>query len=70
MAPNEVEYERVRRDLLIETALSVRTLEECDHAEELIIAWMKEHPRDFGILDAGEVVAMVSGKYEPPSVWT
>lgn len=65
-----MEWDEARRNGIIETALSVRTLEECDHAEELIIAWMKEHPRDFGMLDAGEVVAMVSGKYEPPSAET
>lgn len=55
------------RDEIIAFALSVRTAAECDHAEELIIAWMKENPRDFGMLDAGELVAMVSGKYEPAS---
>lgn len=70
MASREVEREQIERDEIIESALSVRTLEECEHAEGLIITWMKEHPRDFGVLDAGEVVAMVSGKYEPPSAGT
>lgn len=55
----------MNREEVIATALSARTEEQCDHAESLIIAWMKEHPRDFGMLDAGEQVAMVSGKYEP-----
>ena len=53
------------REEVIAAALSARTRKQCDRAEELIIAWMKEHPRDFGVLDAGEQVAMVSGKYEP-----
>ena len=53
------------REEVIAAALSASTREQCDHAEELIIAWMKNHPRDFGVLDAGEQVAMVSGKYEP-----
>lgn len=53
------------REEVIAAALSASTREQCDHAEELIIAWMKDHPRDFGVLDAGEQVAMVSGKYEP-----
>ena len=55
------------RNEVVAVALSASTREQCDHAEELIIAWMKEHPRDFGMLDAGEQVAMVSGKYEPLS---
>jgi len=55
----------MHREEVIATALSARTGEQCDHAEELIIAWMKDHPKDFGMLDAGEQVAMVSGKYEP-----
>ena len=53
------------REEVIAAALSARAREQCDYAEELIIAWMKDHPRDFGVLDAGEQVAMVSGKYEP-----
>jgi hypothetical protein len=55
------------RNEIIAVALSASTREQCDRAEKLIIAWMKEHPRDFGMLDAGEQVAMVSGKYEPLS---
>lgn len=57
--------EEMNREEVIAIALSARTEEQCDQAEALIIAWMQEHPRDFGMLDAGEQVAMVSGKYEP-----
>ncbi len=57
--------EELNREEVIATALSASTEEQCSHAEALIVAWMKKHPRDFGMLDAGEQVAMVSGKYEP-----
>ena len=63
----EAEREEIERGLLIVTALTANTPEKYEQAEELIIGWMRRHPRDFGMLDAGEQLAMMSGKYEPAS---
>ncbi len=63
MASEEVERGEIERDLLIVTVLNASTLEQCNGAKELIIAWMKTHPNDFGILDAGEQVAMLLDGY-------
>lgn len=65
MELDTVRQEEFRRDEIIVTVLTANTPEQYDHAEKLIIDWMKEHPRDFGMLDAGEMLAMMSGKYEP-----
>jgi len=62
MTLEEVEREEIARDLLIVTALSASTSEQCARAEGLIIAWMKKHPRDFGIL-----VAMISDRFDRPA---
>jgi hypothetical protein len=59
----EIEREEIERDLLIVTVLNATTLEQCGRAKELIIAWMQEHPKDFGMLDAGEQVAMILDGY-------
>ena len=67
MASEEVEHEEIERDEIIATVLTANTSEKYEQAEELIIGWMKQHPRDFGMLDAGEQLAMMSGKYEPAS---
>lgn len=53
----------MQRDQLIEEVLSATTLEECERAKNSIIAWMQDHPKDFGILDAGEQVAMIMDGY-------
>ncbi len=53
----------MQREQVIDEVLSARTLDECDKAKKLIIAWMQEHPRDFGILDAGEQIAMLLDGY-------
>ena len=55
--------EELNREEVIATALSASTEEQCSHAEALIIAWMQDHPRDFGMLDAGEQVAMILDGY-------
>ena len=49
----EAERVEIDRDILITTTLSATTPEQCGRAEERIIAWIKMHPRDFGILGAG-----------------
>ena len=53
----------MQREQLIDEVLSATTLEECERAKNLIIAWMQEHPKDYGILDAGEQVAMIMDGY-------
>ena len=53
----------MQREKLIDEVLSARTPEECEKAKNLIIAWMQEHPKDFGMLDAGEQVAMILDGY-------
>lgn len=67
MVSEEVELEEIERDALIVTVLTASTPEQCSHAEELIIAWMKKPPRDFGILDAGEQLAMMSDRFDRPA---
>ena len=57
----------MQREQLIEEVLSASTPEECERAKNLIIAWMQDHPKDFGILDAGEQVAMILDGYSQPS---
>jgi hypothetical protein len=58
-----MEGKQMQREQVIDEVLSARTLDECDKAKKLIIAWMQEHPRDFGILDAGEQIAMLLDGY-------
>ena len=53
----------MQREQIIDEVLSARSPEECEKAKDLIIAWMQQHPRDFGILDAGEQVAMIMDGY-------
>lgn len=60
-------WNEIERDEIIATVLTASTPEKHEQAENLIIGWMKRHPRDFGMLDAGEQLAMMSGKYEPAS---
>lgn len=67
MASEEVEREEIERDALIATVLSASTPEQRHSAEALIIAWMKSHPKDIGILDAGEQLAMMSERYDQPA---
>lgn len=63
MRSEEAVQEEMGRDALIVTVLNASTSEQCGQAEQLIIAWMREHPNDFGILDAGEQVAMIMDGY-------
>ncbi len=65
MELDEVRREEFRRDEIIASVLTARTPEQYEYAENLIVDWMQDHPRDFGMLDAGEQLAMMSGKYEP-----
>ena len=58
----------MQREQVIDEVLSARTLEDCERAKNLIIAWMQEHPRDFGMLDAGEQVAMLLDGYSQEPV--
>ena len=58
-----MEGKQMQREQVIDEVLSARTLDECDKAKKLIIAWMQEHPKDFGMLDAGEQVAMILDGY-------
>ena len=67
MVSEEVEREEMDRDMLIATILNASTPEQCSGAEELILAWMKLHPRDFGILDAGGQLAMMSDRFDRPA---
>jgi len=53
----------MQREQVIDEVLSARTPEECERAKNIIIAWMQEHPRDFGMLDAGEQIAMLLDGY-------
>ena len=62
-----MEWDGARRNEIRKTALSVRTQDECDRAEALIVAWMKDYPRDFGMLNASEMVAMISERYDKPA---
>ena len=55
--------EGMNREALIAAVLLASTEEQCNHAKSLIIVWMQEHPRDFGMLDAGEQVAMILDSY-------
>ncbi len=55
----------MERQQVMRRILSATTCRECDEAEKLLHAWMQEHPKDFAMLDAGEQLAMVSGKHEP-----
>jgi len=63
----EAERVEIDRDILITTTLSATTPEQCGRAEERIIAWIKMHPRDFGILGAGGQLAMISDRFDRPS---
>lgn len=56
--------EDMKRDEIIAQVISANTPERCTKAETLIVAWMKDHPRDFGMLDAGEQLAMMSERYD------
>jgi len=67
MMSEEMEREETERDMLIATILSATTPEQCDHAEDLVVTWMKTHPRDFGILDAGGHLAMMSDRFNRPA---
>ena len=53
----------MQREQVVDQVLSARTFRECEEAKNLIIAWMQEHPKDFGMLDAGEQVAMILDGY-------
>ena len=53
----------MQREQVIDKVLSARTPEQCEEAKNLIIAWMRTHPKDFGMLDAGEQVAMIMDGY-------
>ncbi len=53
-----------RREELIANVLSAATQEQRRAAEQQIIGWMRDHPRDYGILDAGEQLAMMSERYD------
>jgi hypothetical protein len=46
------------RDTVIRIVLGAGTLEECDHAEAVLREWMREHPRDHGVLEGGEQLMM------------
>ena len=53
----------MQRKQVVDQVLSARTFHECEEAKNLIIAWMQEHPKDFGMLDAGEQVEMILDGY-------
>ena len=53
-----------QREELIATILTANTPEQCVEAEKAIALWMQQHPKDFGILDAGESLAMMSERYD------
>jgi len=50
---------QTQKEQTIDEVLSARTPEECEKAKKLIIAWMQEHPKDFGMLEAGEQITMI-----------
>ncbi len=54
----------LQRDELIASALIASTPEQCAEAEKAIEQWMQQHPRDFGMLDVGEQLAMMSERYD------
>ena len=56
--------EEIKRDQIIAEVISANTQERCLKAEALMAAWMKDHPNDFGMLDAGEQLAMMSERYD------
>ncbi len=58
------------REQVINQVLSARTFQECEQAKSMIIAWMQEHPRDFGMLDAGEQVEMILDGYRHENLHT
>ncbi len=62
------EAKQVQREQIIDQVLSATTLSECETAKGLIIAWMQENPRDFGMLDAGEQVEMILDGYRHESL--
>lgn len=49
----------MEREQIITQVLSATSAEECRRAEVLIRGWMAVHPNDFGMLDAGEQLAMI-----------
>lgn len=49
----------MEREQIITQVLSATSDEECRRAEVLIRNWMAVHPDDFGMLDAGEQLAMI-----------
>jgi len=57
----------LQRDELIANVLTANTPEQCVEAEKAIALWMQQHPRDFGMLDAGEQLAMMSERYDMTS---
>lgn len=52
-----------QREELIATILTANTPEQCVEAEKAIALWMQRHPKDFGILDAGGQLVMMSNRY-------
>lgn len=56
--------EEIKRDEIIAEVISANTQERCLKAEALMVGWMKDHPNDFGMLDAGEQLAMMSERYD------
>ena len=58
--------EEFQRDEIIANALTANTSQQIQNAEQQIIEWMRGHPRDFGMLDAGEQLVMMSERYN----WT
>jgi len=43
---------------VIDSVLSAGTIEECRRAQELLAEWMRNHPNDLSMLDAGEALEM------------
>lgn len=53
----------MKHDQALRRILAVTRREECNEAEEFPYAWMQENSKDFGMLDAGEQLAMMSEKH-------
>jgi len=49
----------MEREQIVMQVLSAATAEECQRAKSLIRDWMARHPGDYGMLDAGEQLAMM-----------
>jgi len=56
------------RSQVIDTLLSASTWEECRKAQDILAQWMKAHPEDLAMLDAGESLEMTLDGLSPSSI--